>query len=169
MLFCDRRDALSLDLRMMESLWSREDCNVGPMVELTSIIQGFIGPDSHKMSASCPTETFRITTKPDAFIVRHGELVGVFIDEERITLRSVLENNRFVMELDPPCPKGSLVDYSAEEDRLTAFDRKLNTVYTYNLRKGICVSLCEVKGLFRGGEEHLVVGCLEEQVVRFRV
>ncbi|EER17909.1 hypothetical protein Pmar_PMAR027625 [Perkinsus marinus ATCC 50983] len=164
MLFCDRRNALSLDLRMMESLWLKEECNVGPMVELTSIIQGLIGPDSHKMSANCPTEVFNITQMPDAFIVRHGELIGVFIDEERITLRSVLENNRFVMELDPPCSKGSLVDYAPEGDRFIAFSRSFNRLYTYDLRVSSCVAICEVKALPRDGGKHIAMGYCKAHV-----
>ncbi|KAF4669279.1 hypothetical protein FOZ61_004569 [Perkinsus olseni] len=150
MLFCDRRSALTLDLRLMDSLWLRKDCNVGPMVELQSVIQEFIGPDSHQTSLDCFTETFHIAKKPDAFIVRNGELIGIYIEEERITLRSVLENNRFVMELDPPCPKGSFIDFSADEDRLTAFDRKANRLYLYDLGKGRCTSVVEIRGLALG-------------------
>ncbi|KAF4669278.1 hypothetical protein FOZ61_004568 [Perkinsus olseni] len=163
MLFCDRRTALTLDLRLMESLWLRKDCNVGPMVELQSVVQEFIGPDSHQTTLDCFTEVFHIAKKPDAFIVRHGELIGIYIEEERITLRSVLENNRFVMELDPPCPKGSFIDFSADEDRLTAFDRKANRLYLYDLGKGRCTSVVEIRGLPRAGEKRLVARYAENR------
>ncbi|KAF4669512.1 hypothetical protein FOL47_002470 [Perkinsus chesapeaki] len=155
MLFCDRYTAFVLDLYLTESLWLKKKCKVGPIVELQTIIHEFIGANNHKTTTDCPSETFTISGLPASFIVRHGELLGVYIDDGKLTLRSPLDNNRFVMELNLFCLKGSFIDYNSDDDRLMAYDQDSKYVLVYDLGSLQCVSMNQLHGLNLSAERYV--------------